>query len=117
MSADGELFPDTVVCSGLKVPELDGKACPYSDEGRFPLPQVREESDSSRSSEQEGDLTPSCAITELGRLYDWQDLLGKYPRDMHDLRVFKCKQMLLFVIPGLTEDNKLIDAGELVGSY
>ena len=117
MSADGESLPDTVVCSGLENPELGGRACLFSDGGRFQLPQDQGEPDPSPSQEQDsnGELTLPCAIMQLGCLDGWQEFLGKYPREMHDLRVFKCKQMHLFVIPGLIEDNELIDTGELVG--
>ena len=117
LSADGESLPDTVVCSGLENPELEGRACLFSDRGRFQLPQDQGEPDPSPSQEQDsnGELTLPCAIMQLGCLDGWQEFLGKYPREMHDLRVFKCKQMHLFVIPGLIEDNELIDTGELVG--
>jgi hypothetical protein len=60
-------------------------------------------------------LFPRPPIMQLGCLDGWQEFLGKYPREMHDLRVFKCKQMHLFVIPGLIEDDELIGTGELVG--
>jgi len=53
---------------------------------------------------------------QLGRLEDWRNVVGEYPRDMHGLLVFKCKQMFLFVIPGLREDSKMIDTGESAGN-
>jgi hypothetical protein len=117
LSTDGESLPDTVVCSGLEHPELDRRACLFSDGGRFPLPQDQGERVSSPSPERDsnGELALPCSIMQLGSLDDWQEFLGKYPREVQDLRVFKCKQMLLFVIPGLIEDNELVDTGELVG--
>ena len=118
LSSDGEWLPDNVVCSGLKFPELRGRACIHSDAGRFPLPQRLGESDSTISPEKNSNngLTPPCAIMQLGRLEDWRNVVGEYPRDMHGLLVFKCKQMFLFVIPGLREDSKMIDTGESAGN-
>ena len=118
LSADGESLPDTIVCSGLKLPELGGRACLYSDGGRFPLPQRLGEPGSTISPDKNTNemLTPSCAIMQLGRLEEWRDVFGEFPPEMRCMLVFKCKQMLLFVIPGLREDSGMIDKGELAGS-
>lgn len=36
LSPDGNIYPDTLICSGILSTELNGKPCPYSQAGRFP---------------------------------------------------------------------------------
>ena len=51
-----------------------------------------------------GDLVPPCAVEQLGCLERWQARSkSKYPEALWDLRVFKCRQMFLLVIPGLRD--------------
>jgi hypothetical protein len=43
-------------------------------------------------------------MAQLGRLERWQDAAGgSVPHALLLLRVFKCAQMLLFVVPGLED--------------
>ena len=107
LSSNGESLPDTVVCSGLKLPELRGRACAYSDEGRFPMAQLPRDCESTPDPDKDTDasLTLPCAIMQLGSLGEWREVLGDHPPAMQDLCVFKCKQMRLFVVPGLLEDG------------
>jgi hypothetical protein len=87
---DGQSLPDSVVCSG-ELPSQKGTACIYSDRGRFPL------------NDEDGDgidgQDPPCALMRLGQVGAWHQILGGFPEDMQGLPVYKCKQMLLFVLP------------------
>ena len=38
LSPDGKVYPDYLICSGTLPPELNGKSCPYSQNGRLPDP-------------------------------------------------------------------------------
>ena len=38
ISADGRVYPDTLICSGELPTELGGKPCPFSQAGRIPEP-------------------------------------------------------------------------------
>jgi hypothetical protein len=99
---------DDRVCSGKRPSLLDGKPCPFSQLGRIPHPlRVKE----IRKEEIEllglpDDLAPACAINQLGALYAWEErLVGADDPALKSLRLFKCSQMFLFVIPGLHDES------------
>jgi hypothetical protein len=51
-----------------------------------------------------GDLCPPCAKQNLAHLGHWQGHGGQeFPAALLPLRLFKCRQWLWFVVPGLTE--------------
>ncbi len=53
---------------------------------------------------QPGDLCPPCAKQNLSSLGHWQGHGGQtYPEALLPLRLFKCRQWLWLVIPGLYE--------------
>ena len=110
LSPDGVLYPDALICSGRFASGLRGRPCPFSEEGRMPRPQrlnlpaLRERPEAGRS----GDLAPPCALQQLGKLEAWSERLP-HPADLGPLRVFKCRQMFLLVVPGLRDER----AGEI----
>jgi hypothetical protein len=113
LSSAGEFLPVTLICSGSAPTILSREVCAFSDHGRLPPLQPmgdRFNSDVPQTGSPE-DLWPPCAMTQLGRLERWQDAAGgSVPQALLLLRVFKCAQMLLFVIPGLEDDKpNLID--------
>jgi hypothetical protein len=105
------LFPDQPpvsdadVCSGGFPSHLEGRHCPFSDEGRFPL---FEERFSQAESEREPRLTPierapGCVIRDLGPLKAWQGGMQlQYPKSFEDWHLYKCRQMFLLVIPRIS---------------
>jgi hypothetical protein len=53
-----------------------------------------------------GDLVPPCVVGQLGPLWAWRRKEGvRYPFDLSPLRLFKCRQMFLLVVPGLDRQN------------
>jgi hypothetical protein len=95
--------PDYVVCSGLLPSHLKGQACPYSDHGCMPLERGEGETPSSGDHEAGGmlDSVPSCIVLYLGRLRDCKgEEPLRYPEELANMPLFKCKQMFLLVIPG-----------------
>jgi len=38
LSPDGNIYPDSMICSGVLPAELNGKPCPFSQSGRIPDP-------------------------------------------------------------------------------
>jgi|GEM_PF-4065575 len=108
LSSTGEFIPDTLICSGSAPTILSRGICVFSDNGRLPSLQPIGDHFNS-SSPQTGsseDLWPPCAMAQLGSLERWQDAAGgNVPHALLLLRVFKCVQMLLFVVPGLEDDR------------
>ena len=52
---------------------------------------------------QSGELAPPCAVESLGGLEAWQPAGEvRYPEELGSLKIFKCRQMFLLVVPGLT---------------
>ncbi len=103
---DGQLYPDALVCSGTIIPLLDGEPCPYAQNGGMPAP-VPLRVDGVKFSPdqgQPGDLCPPCAKQNLSSLGHWQGHGGQtYPDSFLPLRLFKCRQWLWLVVPGLHE--------------
>lgn len=108
------LFPnrkvesDDLVCSGRRPSLLEGRPCPFSQDGRAPRPvRVMEiQEGRNRLLGLPEDLAPPCAICQLGVLAAWEDtLVGAEDPRLRMLRLFKCSQMFLFVVPGLLDDS------------
>lgn len=113
LSPDGKIYPDTLVCSGMISAELNGKPCPYAQNGRLPDLVPLDENDPGYSLDkgQPGDLCPPCAKQQLANLGNWQGHGQQvFPEELLPLRLFKCRMWLWLVVPGLhdTEPTKLI---------
>jgi hypothetical protein len=107
ISPDGNIFPDTLICSGLIPAQLGGQPCPFSKQGRLPdlIPLCSDDPAYSVDKGVSGDLCPPCAKQQLGPLDHWQWHRGqRFPAELLPLRLFKCRQWLWFVIPGLRDD-------------
>lgn len=105
---NGIVLPDNLICSGRAPSILSGQPCPFSDNGRFPLPQPLQVDAPTYSIDKglPGDLCPPCCKQVLGSLGDWHGHHGRrYPDDLHALRLFKCRQWFWVVVPGLKHDN------------
>jgi len=106
ISPDGNIYPDTLICSGILPAELGGKPCPFSQAGRIPDPIPLNPDDPSYTVDkgQPGDLCPPCAKQQLANLGHWQGH-GKheFSKELLPLRLFKCRQWFWFVVPGLYE--------------
>lgn len=112
LSPDGQIYPDTLICSGTISAELNGKPCPYAQNGRLPEPIPLEETDLSYSPDKgrPGDLCPPCAKQQLASLGHWQGHGQQtFPEELLTLRLFKCRMWLWLVVPGLhdAEPTKL----------
>jgi hypothetical protein len=106
ISPDGKIYPDNLICSGMISGELNGKPCPYAQNGRLPdlIPLDETHSSYSIDKGKPGDLCPACAKQQLSNLGHWQEH-GKqtFPEELLPLRLFKCQMWLWLVIPGLYE--------------
>ena len=112
ISPDGQLYPDTLICSGILPPELGGQPCPFSQAGRLPdpVPLCSDDPTYSPDKGQPGDLCPPCAKQQLANLGHWQGHNNQhFPEELLPLRLFKCRQWLWLVVPGLyhTEPTQL----------
>lgn len=108
LGPEGKIFPDTLICSGMLPAELQGKPCPYSQNGRLPDPVPFNENDPSYSLDKgkPGDLCPPCVKQKLAHLGHWQGHGGQqFPKEFLPLRLFKCRMWLWLVVPGLYDDN------------
>lgn len=108
LAPDGNVYPDTLICSGALPAQLNGKPCPYSQNGHFPEPQPLDPNDSNYSIDKgkPGDLCPPCAKQQLSRLGHWHmNGSDKFPEELKSLRLFKCRQWLWLVVPGLHHDE------------
>jgi hypothetical protein len=110
LAADGEIYPDVLICSGVLPAQLHGEPCPYAQNGRMPtpLPLNKDSPDYDVNKGEHGDLCPPCALYNLSSLGSWQGASGRanwrsYPKTLRPLRLFKCKQWLWLVVPGLYE--------------
>ena len=103
----GLLITDDLVCSGKLETQFKG-ACKYSDDGHMPglmTLTVDELSQESRLG-MSGDLAPQCALEHLGSLESWQTTIGEqYPQRYAHFRVYKCRQMLMLIVPGIRNDQ------------
>jgi hypothetical protein len=106
LSPDGNVYPDTLICSGVIPPELGGKPCPYSQTGRMPdvIPLDPAASNYTLDKGQPGDLCPPCAKQQLANLQHWQGHgRQQFPEELLPLRLFKCRQWFWLVVPGLRD--------------
>ncbi len=104
LSPDGNIYPDTLVCSGITSPELGGKPCPFSQAGRVPDPIPLDAGAISYSVDkgQPGDLCPPCIKQQLAHLGHWQGHgEQQFPQELLSLRLFKCRQWFWLVVLGL----------------
>src|ERR1039457_1121351 len=111
---DDAVYPDNLICSGVIPAELGGQPCPYSDAGRVPrpVPLCAESPNYSVDKGQPGDLCPPCAKQQLGALAHWQGHIGqRFPKELTELRLFKCRQWFWLVIPGLYDSEAIIIQG------
>ena len=105
LSPDGTIYSDEQVCSGAVPGQQGTKPCPLSNRGRIPFAGATPEGPSPLTQKTSGTppAIPSCIVEQLGTLGDW---MGKdkilYPPDLWHLRLMKCSQMFLLVIPGLS---------------
>jgi hypothetical protein len=119
LSPDGNIYPDTLICSGIIPAELGGKPCLFSQSGRFPDLQPLNPDDPGYSADkgQPGDLCSPCAKQQLGSLGHWQGHGGqRFPEELLPLRLFKCRMWLWLVVPGLydAEPTKTTMNGEVM---
>lgn len=108
LAPDGNVYPDHLICSGILPAHLNGKPCPYSQNGQFPdlAPLDPDDPDYSIDKGQPGDLCPPCAKQNLSHLGHWQQNGNKqFPEELHPLRLFKCRQWFWLVVPGLYQHN------------
>ncbi|MEI2607270.1 MAG: hypothetical protein V9G20_01435 [Candidatus Promineifilaceae bacterium] len=106
IAPDGQLYPDSLVCSGTATQLLAGEPCPYAQNGGMPdpVPLCVNDVDYSPDKGQPGDLCPPCAKQNLSSLGHWQGHGGQtHPEALFSLRLFKCRQWLWLVVPGLHE--------------
>ncbi len=106
LSPDGQLYPDTLICSGTVTQLLAGEPCPYAQNGGTPTPVPLRADDPTYGPDrgQPGDLCPPCVKQNLSSLGHWQGHGGQtYPETLLPLRLFKCRQWLWLVVPGLHE--------------
>lgn len=52
-----------------------------------------------------GDWAPPCAARQLGALADWLGDSQPVPDRFGRLRLFRCKQMFLLVVPGIVNER------------
>lgn len=108
LSPDGNIYPDTMICSGVIPAELNGQPCPFSQNGRLPDPIPLHKNGSVYTIDKGklGDFCPPCAKQQLGPLGHWQGHHNQtFPEELLPLRLFKCRQWLWLVIPGLRDDT------------
>jgi hypothetical protein len=106
--SEGKIYPDTLICSGMVSAELNGKPCPYSQDGRLPDPVLLDATSSHYSPDKgkPGDLCPPCAKQQLANLGHWQGHSQQpFPEELLPLRLFKCRMWLWLVIPGLYDTD------------
>lgn len=117
LSPGGQALTDDRVCSGLEATTLAGKACPHADSGRMPRPRAIDARTARRWPErgQAGDLAPPCSVVQLGSLGEWLGgRPGGYPERWMGLRLFRCRQWFLLVVPGLHDraPDRLLGLGQ-----
>jgi hypothetical protein len=108
ISSNGEIYPDTMICSGIIPSILNGQVCPFSEHGHIPDPVNLSKEDSTYTVDKgnPGELCPPCAKQQLGALGHWQGHNNQdLPEELLALRLFKCRQWFWLVIPGLRDDK------------
>lgn len=108
LSPDGKVYPDNLICIGIMPAQLDGKPCPYSQNGQFPgiKPLNSEDSNYTIDKGKPGDLCPICAKQQFAHLGHWQGYRNQnFPEELLLLRLFKCRMWLWLVVPGLHDHD------------
>lgn len=113
----GKTLPEDAICSGLLarlplVSEDQGSStsCRYYVNDVFPEVKPLDEKDPLYSIDKgnPGDFAPTCAICQHSSLENSQRgsrSEGKFFQELLPLRLFKCRQGLFLVIPGLYDDS------------
>jgi hypothetical protein len=117
LSQQGMIFSDRSICSGDLPSRLGGQPCLFSDNGRMPYPRPLDEIKAEMYPKlgHFGDFAPPCAIEQLGTVEAWMEAHNiRYPDVVKPLRLFKCRQMFLLVVPGL-KDISPQEIGENAG--
>jgi hypothetical protein len=53
-----------------------------------------------------GEWAPPCCIEQLGALGEWEPAeRASLPASLEELRLFKCRQMFVLVVPGLVDSS------------
>ena len=103
----GKLIADSQICSGRLKTVFEGE-CLFSEEGRMPG-LIRLGGDACEDTQRlgkTGEFAPQCALEQLGNLETWQIVCGeRYPRQFLHLRVYKCRKMLLLVVPQIWHEK------------
>ncbi len=105
--SNGRLISDDLICSGKISTQFKG-SCKYAADGRMPGVVKLKDDQSGQISRlgKVGDLAPKCALEQLGSLEQWQATIGEtYPAQFLQMRVYKCRQMLMFVVPGIHHEE------------
>jgi hypothetical protein len=105
--SNGLLIADDLICSGELETQFTGP-CKYSRDGKMPglVRLVFDENYHGSRLGMNGDFVPRCALEQLGSLANWQLIIGeKYPHRYWHFRVFKCRQMLMLIVPGIRNDQ------------
>lgn len=100
VSPAGKLYTDHTICSSI----MNGDACPYAEAGHMPALRPLDPRDPlyTPAMGEPGDLCPPCVRQHLLSLGHWQNQLGRpFPEPLLPLRLFKCRQWLWLVVPGL----------------
>jgi hypothetical protein len=111
---DGIFLRDDLICSGLFPSHLDGKPCPFAEDGRIPQPQPLDKAKASMYPKlgRIGDLVPPCVVEKLGPLREWRRREGAcYPYHLSQLQLYKCRQMFLLVVLGESKDQHIQTGG------
>lgn len=106
LATDGQIYPDILICSGVLPEQLNGEPCLYAENARLPppIPLNKDSPHYSPNKGAPGDLCPPCALENWASLGQWQgENESVYPKELAPLRLFKCRQNLWLVIPGLYE--------------
>ncbi len=108
ISADGMLYSDSLICSGLLPAKLGGKPCPFAQDKHMPKPRPLDpadlEYDPARG--KPGELCPPCAVLHAGALDDWEEHERLHlPEEVLPLRLFQCRQAFWLIMPGLYNDE------------
>ncbi|MEM7029685.1 MAG: hypothetical protein AAF629_08975, partial [Chloroflexota bacterium] len=94
LAPDGNIYPDTLICSGVIPAHLNGEPCPFSQQGQLPDPKPLDPKQPGYSIDQgqSNDLCPPCVKQHLSHLGHWQGHGGQtYPEELLPLRLFKCR--------------------------
>jgi hypothetical protein len=110
LSPDGNIYPDSMICSGVLPAKLNGKPCPFSQSGRIPDPLPLDSNDAGYSIDKgrPGDLCPPCVKQHLAHLGQWASHnQSQFPTELLLLRLWKRLQWFWMVVPGLNHADPM----------